>query len=179
MTEWGVQLYFWGRVGYRFVCSRDLSAALSCVERGGSWDRLDPPVAGLSHEPTIGREASSDCHWRSVAGDCTVPRRVFPAPIPAWGCSRRRPSHTYVAGALFAALALAVTLFCYVWRLYRTSISMTVANAHRGVGGSWRCSGRRVSRHRRDRRRFRVSVHRWEPHPAATSAGDELQKVGV
>ena len=34
----------------------------------------------------------------------------------------------YVAGALFAAIALALTVFCYFAGLYRTSIAITAAS---------------------------------------------------
>ena len=34
----------------------------------------------------------------------------------------------YVAGALFAAVALALTIICYFTGLYRTSIAITITN---------------------------------------------------
>ena len=50
MTEWGVQLYFWGRIAYLALRSGGLSAALSCMERGDAWHRPGPFVTGLSQD---------------------------------------------------------------------------------------------------------------------------------
>ena len=58
MTEWGVQLYFWGRVAYLALYAAGVFVALPCMERGGARDWLGSAVAGLSHSSMIAARAT-------------------------------------------------------------------------------------------------------------------------
>jgi uncharacterized MAPEG superfamily protein len=111
----------------RPVRSWDFSVALPCMERGDAWDCLDPSVSGLKPWADHGTEGCSGLHWRPFARDHSLARRVFPASIPAWGRACHRPGHPIGRGALFAAVALAVTVTSYFAGLYRISIALAAA----------------------------------------------------
>jgi uncharacterized MAPEG superfamily protein len=58
MTEWGVQLYFWGRVAYVACYAAGLFLVRSLVERRNARDRLDPTLTILKHGSDTWRTGS-------------------------------------------------------------------------------------------------------------------------
>ena len=97
------------------------------MERGGARDRLDPPVSrkAMSRpselrfaQVSIGvlllviiRSLGEYFRLQYLHGDALVIGQVTP----------------YVVGALFAAVALALTVACYFAGLFRTSIAISAA----------------------------------------------------
>jgi hypothetical protein len=108
MTEWGVQLYFWGRIAYVALYAGGIFLVRSLVLNVATAGIVPCPGTGLNHDTCAYRISAA-----ALADRHPPARRVLPAAIRTGTRSDRATAP--LGSAFFTVIVLAVALACYAW----------------------------------------------------------------